>query len=116
LELELNLVPILLKFLYRGTELHKPSSSSSTDFLELELNLVPFKKELSQPWTLNVGQNTNNKKLYLGLSQCCAPPKCNVRKPEKVTFFVDVYVRVELRKMLLNGKEARFLGCCTADS
>ena len=24
-------------------------SSSSTDFLELELNLVPFKKELSQP-------------------------------------------------------------------
>ena len=27
------------------------SSSSSTDFLGLELNIVPFKKELSQPWT-----------------------------------------------------------------
>ena len=42
----------------------------------------------------------------MGLSDY-TPPKCNVRKPEKVTFFVDVYVRVELRKMLLNGKEAR---------
>ena len=42
----------------------------------------------------------------MGLSDY-TPPKCYVRKPEKVTFFVDVYVRVELRKMLLNGKEAR---------
>ena len=49
MELELNLVPIFLKILYRGTELNELSSSSSTDFLELELNLVPFKKELSQP-------------------------------------------------------------------
>ena len=36
----------------RGTELNELSSSSSTDFLELELNLAPFKKELSQPWKL----------------------------------------------------------------
>ena len=49
LELELNLVPVFLQFLCRGTELYEQSSSSSTHFLELELNLVPFKKELSQP-------------------------------------------------------------------
>ena len=48
LELELNLVPISLKFSYRGTELDELSSSCSTDFLDL----VPFKKELSQPWNL----------------------------------------------------------------
>ena len=30
------------------------SSSSSTDFLELELNLVPFKKELSQPFVSSI--------------------------------------------------------------
>ena len=52
MELELNLVPIFLKVLYRGTELNELSSSSSTDFLELELNLVPIKKELSQPCLL----------------------------------------------------------------
>ena len=34
----------------RGTELNELSFSSSTDFFELELNFVPFKKELSQPW------------------------------------------------------------------
>ena len=49
LELELNLVPISLKFVCRGTELDELSSGSSTDFMELELNLVPFKKELLQP-------------------------------------------------------------------
>ena len=48
-KLELNLVIIFLIFLYRGTELKELSSSSSTEFLELELNLVPFEKEFSQP-------------------------------------------------------------------
>ena len=34
-----------MKSLYRGTELNELSSSSSTHFLELELNLVPFNLE-----------------------------------------------------------------------
>ena len=41
LELELNLVPIFLKFVYRRTELNEVPAVQQI-FLELELNLVPF--------------------------------------------------------------------------
>ena len=72
LELELNLVPISLKFSYRGTELDELSSSSSTDFIRL-VNDYDFDQILGTDFSSENDQLTGYNRLSLKCSRLLTP-------------------------------------------